>query len=178
MNYILIMTEGNTELALLNVLLEKGILKFSTEELLMEKIYHSRQIDGEIKGYIQQVDYKDKVFIYRVGDKLSDKLTIPSSILPEKIGGVINISTIPEFEVLFLLNEDLYDEFLKVKSTVKASEFYKMHHKGYNKQSKFVTNYFDAMTNEEIISLIDLYSRKHGKTIKKHQKTLKEIIKY
>ena len=34
------------------------------------------------------------------------------------------------------------------------------------------------MTNEEIISLIDLYSRKHGKTIKKLQKTLKEIIKY
>ncbi len=151
MNYILIMTEGNTELAFLNVLLEKGILKFSTEELLMEKIYHSRQIDGEIKGYIQQVDYKDKVFIYRVGDKLSDKLTIPSSILPEKIGGVIDISTTPEFEVLFLLNEDLYDEFLKVKSTVKASEFYKMNHKGYGKQSKFVTNYFDTMTNEEII---------------------------
>ena len=48
MNYILIMTEGNTELAFLNVLLEKGILKFSTEELLMEKIYHSRQINGEI----------------------------------------------------------------------------------------------------------------------------------
>ena len=151
MNYILIMTEGNTELAFLNVLLEKGILKFSTEELLMEKIYHSRQIDGEIKGYIQQVDYKDKVFIYLVGDKLSDKLTIPSSILPEKIGGVIDISTTPEFEVLFLLNEDLYDEFLKVKSTVKASEFYKMNHKGYGKQSKFVTNYFDTMTNEEII---------------------------
>ena len=178
MNYILIMTEGKTEWAFLNVLLEREILKFSTEELLMEKIYHRRQIDGEIKGYIQMLDYNDKVFIYRVGDKLSDKLTIPSSILPEKINGVIDISTTPEFEVLFLLNENLYDEYLKTKSKVKASEFYKTHHKGYSKQSEFVSDYFNSMTDEGIIMLIDLYFKKHGKTIKKHQKTLKEIIKH
>lgn len=37
MNYILIMTEGTTELALLEVLLEKGMLKFNKTDLLMEK---------------------------------------------------------------------------------------------------------------------------------------------
>ena len=39
------MTEGTTELAFLDVLLEKNILKFDKEELLMEEMYHSRQID-------------------------------------------------------------------------------------------------------------------------------------
>ena len=177
MNYILIMTEGKTELAFLDVLLEKNILKFDKEELLMEEMYHSRQIDGEIIGYIQILDYQDKVFIYRVGDGLKDKLTIPTTILPEKIAGMIDISTTPEFEVLFVLNENLYDEYLKVKSNTKASSFYKKHNKQYKKQYKFVYEYFSQMSNEEIINLIDLYVKKHGKTVKKGHKTLKELIK-
>lgn len=177
MNYILIMTEGTTELAFLDVLLEKNILKFQREELLMEEMYHSRQIDGEIKGYIQLLNYQDKVFIYRVGDGLKEKLTIPTTILPEKIAGIIDISTTPEFEILFLLNENLYDEYLKVKSNTKASSFYKMHNKQYVKQYKFVYEYFSKMSNAEIINLIDLYVKKHGKTLKKGQKTLKELIK-
>lgn len=177
MNYILIMTEGTTELAFLDVLLEKNILKFDKKELLMEEMYHSRQIDGEIIGYIQILSYQDKVFIYRVGDGLKDKLTIPTTILPEKIAGIIDVSTTPEFEILFILNENLYDEFLKVKSNIKASSFYKIHNKQYKKQYKFVYEYFSKMSNEEIINLIDLYVKKHGKTLKKGQKSIKELIK-
>ena len=138
MNYILIMTEGTTELAFLDVLLEKNILKFNKEELLMEEMYHSRQIDGEIIGYIQILNYQDKVFIYRVGDGLKDKLSIPTTILPEKIAGIIDVSTTPEFEILFILNENLYDEFLKVKSNTKASSFYKKHNKQYKKYNGYV----------------------------------------
>lgn len=178
MNYILVMTEGTTELAFLDVLLEKNILKFGREELLMEKMYHSRQIDGEIIGFIQLLNYQDKVFIYRVGDGLKDKLTIPSAILPEKIAGIIDVSTTPEFEILFILNENLYDDYIKVKSSVKASSFYKMKNKKYKKQYSFVFEYFIKMRDEEIIDLIDLYFRKHGKIIKKGQKTLKELIKH
>lgn len=177
MNYVLIMTEGTTELAFLNVLLEKNILNFSKEELLMEEMYHSRQIEGEIQGYIQLLNYKDKVVIYRVGDRLKDKLKIPAAILPEKIEKVVDISTTPEFEILFILNENLFDEYLKVKSSVKASSFYIMHNKQYKKQPNYVYNYFSKMTNEEIIELIDLYVAKHGKTLKKGQKSLKELIK-
>lgn len=171
------MTEGTTELAFLDVLLEKHILKFDKEELLMEEMYNSRQIDGEIIGFIQILSYQDKVFIYRVGDGLKDKLTIPTTILPEKIAGIVDISTTPEFEILFILNENLYDEFLKVKSNTKASSFYKMYNKRYKKQYKFVYDYFSKLSKEEIINLIDLYVRKHGKTLKKGQKTLKELIK-
>lgn len=159
MNYILIMTEGKTELAFLNVLLEKNILKFEKEELLMEEIYHSRQIDSEIKEYIQLLDYGNKV-IYRVGDGLKDKLSIPPSILPEKIAGKMDISTTPEFEMLFILNENLYDEYLKVKSNVKASSFYKKHNKKYKKQYDFIYEYFLKMSNKKIINLIDLYVKK------------------
>ena len=176
MNYILIMTEGNNELAFVNVLLEKGILKFKKEELLMEDVYHARQITGELMGYIQLLPSGDTVSIYRIGDKLSDKLIVPTNILSEKIKDKYDISTTPEFEVLFLLNENLYDDYLKVKSIKKPSEFYKEHNKNYKKQSSFVKKYFESMTNDEIIKLIELYVMKHGKAHKPNQLTLKEII--
>ena len=176
MNYILIMTEGNNELAFVNVLLEKGILKFKKEELLMEDVYHARQITGELMGYIQLLPSGDTVSIYRIGDKLSDKLIVPTNIMSEKIKDKYDISTTPEFEVLFLLNENLYDDYLKVKSLKKPSEFYKEHNKNYKKQSSFVKKYFESMTNDEIIKLIELYVMKHGKAHKPNQLTLKEII--
>ena len=78
--------------------------------------------------------------------------------------------------VSILLYEGLYDDFLKVKSIEKPSCFYKKHNKKYKKQSTFVRDYFNNMSEEEIMDLIDLYVRKHGKTLKKNQKTLKEII--
>ena len=80
MNYILIMTEGADELSFMQVLLDRNLLKYSKEELLMESIYHSRQINGEITGYIQLLPSDDTVTIYRVGDKLTDKVKIPKSI--------------------------------------------------------------------------------------------------
>lgn len=99
------MTEGTVELAFINVLLNKGILKFKREELLMEDIYHVRQISGELVGYIQLLPSEDTVSIYRIGDKLSDELTIPKSILKSKVLKKYDISTTPEFEILFILNE-------------------------------------------------------------------------
>ena len=59
------MAEGSTEAAFLEVLLAKGLLRFKREELLMEKIFHSRQIDGEIMGFIQLLPNGDDVSIYR-----------------------------------------------------------------------------------------------------------------
>ena len=93
MNYILIMTEGTDEKAFLDVLLEKGMLKYKKEELLFDNIYHKRQIDNELKAFIQQLSITDQVTIYRVGDKLSDELKIPKDIslyTPKKIKEIID----------------------------------------------------------------------------------------
>lgn len=176
MNYVLIMTEGSDELSFINVLIDRGILKFNKEQLLMEEIYHARQITGQLIGNIQSLPIGDTVNIYRIGDKLSDKLKIPKEILPEKINCKYDISTTPEFEILFLLNENLYDDYMKVKSFKKPSEYYKEYNRKYKKQASFVKEYFNSMTNEEIINLINLYVKKHGKSHKDNQLTLKEII--
>ena len=177
MNYKLIMTEGPNELVFINVLLKKNLLIFKKEDLLMEQAFHKRQIDGELIGYIQGLPNGDTVDIYRVGDKLSDKLKIPRSILSGKIEKEIKICTLPEFEILFILNEKLFDEYKKVKSKKSPSEFYKEKNNEYKKQSTFVKRYFEEMQNSEIVNLILLYVKKHGKSHDKDQLTLEELLK-
>ena len=178
MNYKLIMTEGATELAFIRILLDRKILKFSTEELLMEQVFNKRQLDGELKGYIQLLPCGDSVDIYRIGDKMTDNLVIPRAILPEKIRDKYKICTLPEFEILFILNERIFDDYMKIKSKMKPSEYYKTIHSDYKKQEKYILDYFSDMSNEDIVKLIDLYYKKHGKAHKNDGKCLKDIIKH
>lgn len=177
MNYKLIMTEGEDELAFINVLLKKDLLIFRKEELLMEQVFHSRQLKGKLIGFIQGIRNEDTVDIYRVGDKLSDDIIIPRTILSRKIANKFKICTLPEFEILFILKEDFFDEYMKEKNRKKASVFYKEKNHKYKKQSSFVEQYFELMPNNEIIELIDLYVKKRKKAHKSDQLTLKELIK-
>lgn len=177
MNYILIMTEGTCEQEFLNILLERDLLKFRIDDLLMDKIYHARQIEGEILGFIQSLNPNDEVIIYRVGDKMKDKLKIPSQLMKEKINSEIKICTLPEFEILLILNDNYYEEYLKSKSNFKPSEFYKKKNKSFSKTRKFINEYFSSLSNEEIINLIDLYVLKRSHSHKKDELTLKELLK-
>ncbi len=170
------MAEGTTEMAFLEVLLEKSLLRFKREELLMEKIFHSRQIDGEIMGYIQLLPNGDDVSIFRVGDTLTDALRIPKSILPSKIRNREDISTTPEFEILFIIHEGLHEAFLKVKSHQKPSSFYKGVNKTYNKQASFVRDYFTSMGRKEIVGLVRKYVHLHGRSLPKGKESLLEIM--
>ena len=108
---------------------------------------------------------------------MKDKLKIPSQLMKEKIKNEIKICTLPEFEILFILNENLYDEYLKSKSSLKPSEYYKKKNKSFNKTRKFVNDYFSTLSNEEIIDLINLYVLKRSHSHKKDELTLKEILK-
>lgn len=171
------MTEGSTEKAFIDLLLEKNMLVFKKNELLMEQVFHSRQIKGELIGYIQMIENEDTISIYRIGDKLSDKLKIPQSILSTKIKDKNDVCTLPEFEILFILNEGLLDEYMKNKSNKKPSDFYKEKNNNYNKQSSFITEYFEKMSNQEIHNLLELYANKRGSIHNKNQKKLLDIIK-
>lgn len=178
MNYKLIMTEGKTEKAFLEVLLEKKILKFKRKDLLGDKIYWARQIssDNDIVNMLQLLRGSDNVTIYRVGDQMNDVLKIPNNILPNKIKEIIKVSTLPEFEILFILHEGLHKQFLNEKSKKKPSEFYKEHNKKYSKQSDFVRDYFNKMTNQEIKDLVKLYIGKCGQNHNSTQENLSVII--
>ena len=171
------MTEGTCELAFMNALLEKGLLKINRRQLLGEQIFHLRQIKGEAEVLIQSIKNNDVVDIFRVGDKLNDKLKLPKTILASKIETVKDYCILPEFEILLLLHENLYEAFLKNKSKSKPSEFYKSSHRDYNKQYKYVYDYFFKLCEQEIIDIIHLYNKKRQKSHNKNQHLVSELLK-
>lgn len=174
------MTEGTSELYFLNVLLERDLLRFTKEDLLFERIYPSRQIDGRLVQMIQSLSVGDDVTIIRVGDKLTDFLQRPKSI-KSKIKEVIKVETAPEFEILFLINENLYREYEKKKNKAKEkpSQFFKKRHPEYHKDKEFIEGYFEKMTEDEIIEMLDGYSRYKPTSVEKTLKCLlsQELLK-
>lgn len=71
----LILTEGTDEKALFDVLLERKIFKYPKTDLLLEEIFHCRQLKNKplLIDAIKLLPSKEKVSIVRIGDKLSDK---------------------------------------------------------------------------------------------------------
>lgn len=176
MKRILLMCEGNDEKAFLEVLLKKKILIFDRDELVYHEIFHARQFREDLLGRIAALPRNDTIAVYRVGDKLSDRLVIPPS-LKQRIVSVTDISTTPEFEILMIIREGLFQKFSKKKSSLKPSAFYRTVHPDYHKQSEYVFQYFDGMGKEEIYALVKEYVERRGKTTPKGKKTLALLLR-
>ncbi len=135
---------------------------------MYEQIFHGRQISSDQKQIIfalNNIDFNEKVTIIRVGDKLTDKLKIPKVFRP-KIVNCIDICTIPEIEILIIIKENLLKAFNKSKG--KPCIFCAENIKGYSKKYKYFKDYFDKMTEEEIILLLKKYCKQ--KPMKNHKK--------
>ena len=75
----LIMCEGPNELEVIRILLENEAFTFSEDDLLGLMPYHARQIKGSAMVRTALSIYPGyDVLVMRVGDKQSDRLTIPS----------------------------------------------------------------------------------------------------
>ena len=118
MEKLLIMCEGPNEKEIIKILLENDLLKFTEDDLLGLTPYHARQIksSGQVKTELNI--YPGQVRILRIGDKQSDKLVIPSEY-KDKILSVDKYCTKPELEMLFILAENLEQDFGKLKSSMK-----------------------------------------------------------
>ncbi len=143
---ILLMCEGQNEEVLLNLLLDANALCFTRNDLIGRRPYPIRQLSNPtIKSELKH--YNQPVKIYRVGDKQSDKLTIPSdlkSIVSNK--EIYKYCTKPELEILLILNEGLEKEYEKVKSfqspKVFAKKNIKYNGKKYDQSSEFLKEYY------------------------------------
>lgn len=173
----LIMTEGTCELALMHVLIEKGIFKIPVESFLYEKIYHVRQINGKLIEKIETLSSKEKITIIRIGDSLIDELKIPEEI-EDRIEEKIKVCIKPEFEVLHLIYKEKIDDYIgKYKSLKKASEYLNQIDKKYQKTYDYNYDFFDSLTVNEIRNLIKRYSLKRKNTHKKDEGLLENLIK-
>lgn len=137
--YILCLCEGKTEWAIIDILLDNKKLKFSREALVGEKV-HLRMSGDELTREFLQFDYDKELIIFRILDSVKENLCIKK---PYNRYQVFNFYTSHEIELVFIHYDNLYKEFEKKKSIVKASEFYKSQNNNYNKSYEYAINYLD-----------------------------------
>lgn len=159
------MCEGPNELKVINILLENDALIFTDDDLLGLTAYHARQIKSstQVRTALNLYSGSD-VLIMRVGDKQTDKLTIPVDY-KEKITGIEKYCTIPELEILLIISEGLVKEYEKNKSVTNPKEFAKTHitynRKRYDNSTQFFENYYGSDC-EKLITAIREYKRIKG----------------
>ena len=175
----LIMCEGPNELEIMRILLENDALVFTEDDLLGLTPYHARQIKSSTQVRLAlNLYFGNDVLIMRVGDKQTDKLTIPADYR-EKIYGVEKYCTLPELEMLLIISEGLVREYDKVKSTVSPKRYAKEHIRfnrvQYNNSTQFFRDYYGKDCEKLILALRE-YKRIKG-SHKKDELYLADLLK-
>lgn len=150
----LILLEGNTEKAFIELLMDRGLFKINADDMLDLRPHQKRQLDTYLLAMIRQLDKDEKVIIMRIGDKLTDNLRIPKDI-KEKIHLEEKYCTKPEFEMLIIIAEGLYDEYQKVKSTIKPKVFARQRvmisGMRYDNSQVWIKKYFEEFDVEKLL---------------------------
>ncbi len=135
--YILCICEGKAECAIMDILLDNDMLIFDRTVLLEEKVYKRMTKNRLIENFLQ-LDYEKELLIFRILDSKKENFYL-DKIYKKK---VYNFYTAHEIEFVFINYDNLYEEFQKCKSKVKASEFYKSQNKKYSKGYDYVKKHF------------------------------------
>ena len=111
----LMMCEGNNEKAIMNLLLDANKLKITRDDLIELTPFHVRQLSNPTIISMLK-NYNKEVTILRIGDTQKDKLIIPKELKDiVSSNRIYKYCTLPEIEILLIINEGLYNEFLKSK---------------------------------------------------------------
>ena len=171
----LILLEGNTEKAFIELLISKGMFQIDTDEMLDLRPHQKRQIDPALHALVRQLPPDEKVCIIKIGDKLTDKLKIPKDI-KDKIESEKKYCTKPEFEILIIIAEGLSDEYKKVKSWIKPKIFAKQNieYNGqrYSNTQAWINQYF---INKDMKSILKTYKERANHL--KHELFLYDLVK-
>ena len=161
---ILLACEGQSEVYLLDSLINEGYLHFEYP-LLLDRPIKLRQLK-EIAPIINSLPIDEDIVVYRIGDTLKDKLDLSQFEMRRNHIKEIKICTKTELEILVIIKEDLYEEYLKSYKTIKPKAFVNQHIKDYDPKT-----YFE---NHDMISAIKEY--KHLKKHRKDEKYLFDLI--
>ena len=149
--------EGQCEVLLVADLLSKGVLIFEKKDILDRRPIHFRQ-PREIAPLIDTLPLEEEIVFYRIGDTQNDEYNLTClSARKDKIK-IVKVCTKPELEILIIINEGLYDEYLKQKSKMMPKQFVKTYVDGY-------TNFADYLENHDLQFAISEYKR-----LKKNEK--------
>lgn len=169
--------EGPTEEWILDILLRENKLFFSRENLLDDKIFTGskyRNPDNFIQQYLGMDYGKSKIIVLVIQDSHNKSYAIKAPY-SNKIKGPYLIVTAPEIEMLMIHSLNLYDNFQKVKSKTKPSDFVadQLNMKVRNiKKEKFINKFF---CTHSLTDAIKKHSEKCPKV--KREKLLSDMLK-
>lgn len=161
----LILCEGNNERVLIDLLLDADKLKICRDELIGLTPFNVRQLTNPYM--ISQVKmYNEPVIVYRIGDTQREKLKISKEIrhlVSEE--NIYKYCTLPELEILLIINEGMYKDFLKSKMNPKSyAKSHIIYHKTrYDQSSSFLKCYYETRLD---LLIENLKAYKH---LKKHK---------
>lgn len=145
--------EGAAEEAIIDILVDHGLLIFSRSEMLDEKVIRCRSARKFEEHYLRK-GFTDQISVIRILDSRREKFRL-SKAYAHKID-VINVITAPEIEMLIIQNEGAYERFKR--SGKKPSEFCKTDLRMHNVKSyDFVKEYFS--NPETLVNAIKEYRR-------------------
>lgn len=174
----LIMCEGPNEKKIIDMLLEHQELIICEDDLLGRITYHARQISKSPMVMGQLRIYGGDVEIWRIGDKQTDRLTIPAEF-KSQIKKITKFCTLPELEILLILSEKKFKEYEKGKSQKHPKAFAKENirlgrHK-YKGDTKFYEEYYENDISKLINAIREYKQRNHAHKPEEHY--LIELLK-
>lgn len=147
--------EGPSEVYLLKSLIDRGYLSFDCP-LLLEEPIKLRQLD-EIAPIINSLPVNEEIIVYRIGDTLKEELSLKKFKLRKQFIETYRICTKTEIEILVILHEGLYDDYIKSHRDIKPKSYLQSVMRDYDPKT-----YFEK---HDVFEDIREYKR-----IKKHQK--------
>lgn len=164
--------EGGAEAAIIDMLVENNLLIFTRDQMLNEDIIRCRNGKEFEQRYLRK-GFESKITILRILDSHTERFRL-SPAYEHKVD-VIKVVTSPEIEMLLILGEGKYNDYIKKASAISPSTFCKQELKmnGNIKSQKFIRDYFSNIN--VLINTIREYKR--VKMLKRGEIYLADLLK-
>ncbi|WP_276804062.1 N-6 DNA methylase [Lactobacillus hominis] len=167
---IAIITEGNTERAIIDVLLAHDALKFNRQDMLQEEIIRCRNGKRFARQFLDK-SFDRKICVYRILDSRAENFNVPKAY-ERKISEIINLTTRPEIEILFILYHHDYQRYTN-GNFAKPSIYVKDNYNDLNKVKSYQDNFdFWDQNFDMLISILKQYKSYHP-----NDETIADLLK-
>lgn len=139
-SHVLFVCEGTCEQVLVDILRRADLFVMPSENIVDVTRFRKA---SQIQDAYLNLDYDWPLTIVRVVDSLKERFKLGN--LYRDSFEVVNVHTRPEVEILLIINEGRYSDFMKYKSKLKPSE-YCIQKLGMSKvkSASFLESYWDA----------------------------------
>lgn len=151
----------------------RSSVTFCAKRDMNEEVIRCRSAKVFEQRYLRK-EFKSKITVLRVLDSHSEGFRL-SPAYEHKVDNIINVVTSPEIEMLLILAEDKYEEYMKKSSSMSPSVFCKqvLKMKDKIKSREFVREYFADI--DMLVSTIQEYKKK--RILKKGEIYLADLLK-